>query len=214
MSLDRPQAISGLLAAIDTYLTKHPFAGLADVRAGIARARTLKACHLKPPPPVVGCLADAVSAIPGEDALKSAIAAAAPFLSWVSYDVYPREEIGDRFPDAHAFASLIGEGAPYPMDDFDLGLFLIAPRVSYRDHSHAAPELYAPLTGPHRWRFGVDQPWRTLQAHEPVWNEPWQVHATITGDTPFLSIFCWTRDVNRAAKVVFASDWDVIEAGL
>ncbi len=34
-----------------------------------------------------------------------------------------------------------------------MGLFVIAPHVLYRDHAHAAPELYLPLTGPHGWRF-------------------------------------------------------------
>lgn len=211
----QPEAtLRRLVAAIDGYLIAHPFPGLAEVQAGLAGAEGTLFRSLAPSPPPCGHLEKAVAAIVGADELKAAISAALPFLSWVTYDVYPRAEIGGRFPKAHAFASLIGDGSPFQAEDFDLGLFLIAPHINYRDRHHAAPEIYAPLTGPHRWRFGVNDPWIDLPAHQPVWNEPWAVHATITGETPFLCLFCWTRDVNRPAKVVYASDWDMIEASL
>ena len=47
-----------------------------------------------------------------------------------------------------------------------------------------------------------------------MWNEPWEVHATLTGRDPFLCVFGWTRDVNIPARLVFANDWNVIEAAL
>ncbi len=94
----------------------------------------------------------------GKPSLAKAIAEARPFLHWVSYDAYPREDIGAGFADNHAFASIIGEGCPIEAVDFDLGLFIIAPHLFYRDHHHAAPELYAPLTGPHGWRFKPGDP--------------------------------------------------------
>jgi hypothetical protein len=100
----------------------------------------------------------------------------------------------------------VGEGAFRDADDFDLGLFVIGPDILYRDHHHAAPELYAPLTGPHGWRFLPDKTFHTKPADEPVWNEPWAPHATLTGPTPFLCIFGWTRDVNIPAKVIFPEE--------
>lgn len=214
MSGESAKAIRDLIAAIDAHLIAHPFPGLADVRAGIEAARAGAVHHVEPAPPRCGFLDQSIAAVRGADALQSAIAAAAPLLRWVTYDSYPRADIGECFPKAHAFASIIGSGAPVEAEDFDLGLFLIAPHVLYRDHHHAAPELYAPLTGPHRWRFGPDLAWAVKPAHEPVWNPPWQVHATLTGDVPFLCVFCWTRDVNVPAKVVFAKDWDMLEARL
>jgi hypothetical protein len=54
----------------------------------------------------------------------------------------------------HADCALMGEEAALGADGFDCGFFLIAPHVLYRDRRHPAPELYAPLTGPHGWRFG------------------------------------------------------------
>ena len=166
------------------------------------------------PDPACGFLDAAVAAIDARPDLQRAIAASLPYLRWKTYDAYPGGEIGPRLPRAHAFCSLIGESGFVHADDYELGLFLIAPRTLYRDHHHAAPELYAPLTGPHRWRFGTDAPWVEKRAHEVVWNDPWQVHATAVSKIPFLSVFCWTRDVNLPAKVVPAGDWDVIEASL
>ena len=211
--MDAATAIGDLVEAIDGYLEGLNGDGIADVRAGIARARGCSINAGVANVPACGYLDESLAAISGADGLASAIAAARPHLRWTTYDVYDAE-IGNRFPSGHAFASLIGGGAPIDAGDFDLGLFLIAPRIFYRDHHHAAPELYAPLTGPHRWRFGAGEPWIEKPAHRPVWNRPWDVHATITGEVPFLCIFCWTRDVNAPANTVFSGDWDVIEAAL
>jgi hypothetical protein len=199
-------AFRNLVAAIDGYIAGLAFPGRADVQAGIAAARQTDPRPVEQRPSVLcdAHLPGALSSLAGDGhaALASAIAAAAPHLTWVTYDAYPAAEIGD-FAVRHAFASLIGEGAPYAGHDFDLGLFLIAPDTLYRDHQHAAPELYAPLTGPHFWRFDEYATFVAKPAHEPVWNEPWQVHATLTGAVPFLSIFCWTSDVSAPARIVW-----------
>ena len=144
--------------------------------------------------------------------LAAAIAAAQGSLDWVTYDGYPRIEIGDSFPGGHAFASIRGTEAPFAAVDFDLGLFLIAPNVLYRDHHHAAPELYAPLTGPHGWRFGPGRPLTVKPAHQPVWNPAYQPHLTKVGAVPFLCLFVWTKDVDAPAHVIPADDWQSLEA--
>ena len=208
-------SIRTLIVEIDGYLAPLDGPGIAEVRAGLARwgqgPVNLLAAQ---PEPACGFLATAVAAIEARPALQHAIAQSLPYLRWIAYDLYPRREIGPRFPQAHAFCSLIGETGFIPAADYELGLFLMAPHTLYRDHHHPAPELYAPLTGPHRWRFGAGASWIEKRAHEIVWNEPWQVHATAVGPTPFLCVFGWTRDVNLPAKVVPAADWDVIEASL
>lgn len=207
--------IAELLAEIGTYLGTLEGNGLAEVSRGLTRWASGE-IRPRPAREIDPCrhLDAALAAIDGHDPLRAAIAGARAHLAWEVYAPYPRELIGEDFPKAHAFASLIGGEAPVFADDFELGLFLISPHILYRDRRHAAPELYAPLTGPHRWRFGTGEAWESKPAHEPVWNEPWRVHATITGAVPFLCIFSWTRDVNDPAEVVVAHDWDVIEAGL
>lgn len=150
----------------------------------------------------------------GFRAIADAIALAHPHLRWVTYDLYPRAEIGERFAGGHAFAEIVApEGGFLGSADVAAGLFLIAPGTLYRDHCHPAPELYYPLVGPSAWRraFG---PWEDRPAGGPVWHDPGEVHATAVRDVPLLMLYVWTRDVGLPAAVVPSGDWDAIEAGL
>lgn len=208
-------ALGRLVDEADRYLAGLAGPGIAEVRSLVARWR---GGPVDPQPglrhPVCEAhLGPALATLaPGHPALTAAIAVAAPHLDWISYDLYPPDEIGPDFAAGHAFASLIGEDAPITAADFDLGLFLIAPDVLYRDHRHPAPELYAPLTGPHGWRFGPGAALTILPAHQPVWNEPGTPHLTKVGAVPFLGLFAWTRDVALPAQVVPAADWPELEA--
>lgn len=209
-------AASRLLDEADRYLAGLDGPGIAEVRAGLSRWRGAG------PQPVAAAsnpvrdrwLAPALERVAeNRPALAQAIGQAAPHLKWITYDAYPPEKIGASFRTGHAFASIVGEvDAPYTSRDFDFGLFLIAPQVLYRDHRHAAPELYAPLTGPHGWRFGTSAPLAVLPAHVPVWNEPFRPHLTKVGTVPFLCLFGWTSDVSAPAEVLPAEDWDALEA--
>jgi hypothetical protein len=208
------QSIAALAEAIDRYLALLPGPGVAEVRSGLAAFRPF-APHPKPAmahPVVDAHLQEALDLLETtHPALAAAIARAAPHLRWINYDGYPRALIGEAFATGHAFASIAGEAGAIPAQNYDLGLFLIAPQVLYRDHAHAAPELYVPLTGPHGWRFGPGQPLVMKPAHDPVWNDPHDPHATRTGTVPFLAIFGWTRDVNETAYVIPADDWAELE---
>ncbi len=207
--------IHDLIAASEHYLRQFDDQGSRTVVEEIARRKDGPLQSVASArEPSCGYLDEALEAIPGADELKAAIAAARPLLQWITYDGYLGDEIGPRFPRAHGYVSLIGDAGHVEAKDFDLGLFLIAPRTLYRDRHHPAPELYAPLTGPHGWRFGPEGDWIDKLAHNPVWNEPWAPHATLVRDVPFLCLFCWIRDVNSPAKVVPASDWAVIERHL
>jgi hypothetical protein len=223
LSADAPPAASAppeaafrdLVAEADLYLSTLPGPGVAEVRSGIAtaRGRPVSLGAGTPHPVIDAHLSTALAVLAGDrPALAAAIARAAPLLDWRPYDSYPPEQIGAQFAKGHAFASLIGEGSPLDARDYDLGLFLIAPHVLYRDHHHKAPELYAPLTGPHGWRFGPGRPLIVKAAHVPVWNDPLQPHLTKVGAVPFLALFGWTRDVTVPAEVIPADDWPALEA--
>ena len=212
----RPAALLALVEAAASYLAGLEGPGLGEVRAGLARGRR----NLRPSGKegathavVARWLHPAIESLAADRPdLARAIGAAAPFLDWGAFDGYPRDLIGADFADGHAFASLVGEVAPFAARDWEFGLFLIAPHVLYRDHRHVAPELYAPLTGPHGWRFGPDRPLLIRPAHRPVWNDPLVPHLTKVGPVPFLCFYCWTRDVNAGAEVVAAADWPALEA--
>ena len=207
-------AIATLVAEIGAYLARLPGPGIADVRQRMAAQSTAIAPRPTAPNPITAQHLDAAlqQAHATEPALACAIRQAAAHLNWVTYDRYDPQDIGADFAQGHAFTLIFGREAPIAADGFDLGLFLIAPHVLYRDHCHAAPELYAPLTGPHGWRFGPDTPLVIRPAHHPFWNPPFAPHLTKVGPVPFLCIFAWTADVDAAARVIPAKDWAALEA--
>lgn len=207
--------IRTLVDEIDCYLADLSGPGAAECRQGLALWQNgpVAALSHHANPLVAECLGPALASLrPTHPALAASIGAAAAWLPWHTYDGYPPDAIGADFAQGHAYASLIGEDAPLPAEDWELGLFLIRPHVLYRDHCHPAPELYAPLTGPHGWRFGAGQPLRILPAHRPVWNAPHAPHLTKVGPDPFLCVYIWTSDVNASAKVIPANDWPTLAA--
>jgi len=202
-----------LYAAARDYLLRLRHPGAAEVRAGLpADPRPGRAMRSHPNAVAERWLPEACGLLSvSEPMLAAAVEAATGVLSWTTYDAYPRAAIGEAFAAGHCFASILGEDAPFAADDFELGLFLIAPDVLYRDHCHTAPELYVPLTGPHGWRFRAGRPLIVKPAHQPVWNPPHQRHLTKVGAVPFLSLYVWTRDVNEPAHVIPADDWAALE---
>lgn len=195
-----------LLAALDAYLAGLAGPGIPEVRSALAGA--VPADPAPAADPTVAAHLGAALALlaPGHPDLARAIAEAGPGLGWTRYDAYPPEAIGPAFAANHAFATLAtGPG-------FELGLFLLAPGLFYRDHRHPAAELYAPLTGPHGWRFASGDPLTWLPAHVPVWNQPHRPHATRVGAVPLLCLYAWTGDVDAPAEVIEAPDWSALEA--
>ena len=203
-----------LIDEADRYIAALPGRGVAEVRAGLNQWRGGDVRVTPQANAVVNQhLSAALAPLRATHlALAQAIEGAAPHLTWITYDGYPLEEIGTDFAKGHAYASLIGEAGNVAAQDYDLGIFLIAPHVLYRDHHHAAPELYAPLTGPHGWRFGPHTPLITKPAHHPVWNDAHRPHMTKVGPTPFLALFGWIQDVRQVAQVIPAPVWPALEA--
>jgi len=207
--------INVLVDAIDTYLAVLDGPGIVDVRTAIHAWRsgsfqTVPAHRHS----AMGHLQSATDDIAarGRKDLATAISDAASLLRWVPYDSYPRHLIGEAFADAHAFASLAEYRVSDTPMDFDFGLFIIGPDLLYRDHNHAAPELYAPLTGPHGFRFASGQALSWSPADRPVWNTPFRQHAIKTGPLPFLCIYAWTSDNEAPAQIIVEPDWADLEA--
>jgi len=215
MAPSRHTALPRLLDEADRYLASLPGPGIAEVRTGLAKWRggELRDVQSNSNAVLDRWMDRALEGLTTtHPALAAAIRDAIPHLGWFTFEGYPVDEIGTDFPTNHAYASIISEAeAPYRCEDWDMGLFLVAPNVLYRDHRHAASELYAPLTGPHGWRFGVQDKVVALPAHVPVWNEPFRPHMTKVGPEPFLCLYCWTHDIWAGAEVVPATDWADLE---
>lgn len=211
----RETSIRNLIAEIDIYLGRFTGPGISDVRAGIARWRNAPLREVRParirPTEHIDRALEWMDAN-GDRRLAGALRAAMPHLEWQAYDPYPRELIGETYAENHCMASVIGEVGHVGSVDFELGLFGFGPGILYRDHHHAAPELYAPLTAPHGWRFASGEALNWRSDFEPVWNEAWAPHAFRSGPFPYFCVVGWTRDVNVPAKMIEAADWPALEA--
>ena len=131
--------IRHLVDEADLYLGTLSGPGIAEVRQGLAEWRMGPVSpHVGTRNPVVDTwIAVALAAVQAtHPALAHAIHAACPHLNWMTFDGYPIAEVGAEFAKGHAYASLIGEHAALPAVDWDMGLFLIAPNILYRDHQH------------------------------------------------------------------------------
>jgi hypothetical protein len=201
------RALGGDAPFVAEIETRLDAVDLTGAIAGTAEATGIQ------PPDDVAALARSIR-LPVLRPLASCIERAAPHLAWKDCSWYPRDRIGEGFARAHAYASLVGPGERvFQAADFSIGLFLIGSRVLYRDHRHQAPELYFNLTGPSGWRFERGD-WHDLDAGTFVWNEPLRVHATRVYETPWLCIYCWTKDLDKSSFVVPAPDWAEIETAL
>lgn len=135
--------------------------------------------------------------------VAAALAGIEEFLHWRQNPNYSDKVLGPGYMDNYAYAELIGPHGFFAGDDFLMGLLLLGPGIHYRDHHHAAPELYWLLTGPSQWRQGNGD-FEMHEAGETIWHEPHAVHATRSGASPLLAVWAWTRDVSEPARLAAA----------
>ena len=69
------------------------------------------------------------------------------------------------------------------------GLLLVAPGAAYPEHAHPPQEIYLPIAGDGRWRYGGESSYRPLSADALVYNNPDDVHSVIAGDEPLLALY-------------------------
>ncbi|MDP9136707.1 MAG: dimethylsulfoniopropionate lyase, partial [Pseudomonadota bacterium] len=193
-------AIRGALAArrgeeanvdqIVSALARQDLAQSALQRHG---PRLLPACSLLPE--TVG------AAIAVSSDVAAAIAAVEHELHWKQNPNYSDGAMGQPgYMDGYAYAEVVGPSGFFAGDDFLLGLLLIGPHRVYREHYHAAPELYWMLTGPSKWKNGSGG-WSMRDAGSLCWHDPFVVHATATEAVPLLAIWAWARDVGEPARL-------------
>ena len=79
--------------------------------------------------------------------------------------------------------------------DLYLGLFLLAPHVTYPLHQHAAQEIYNVLSGEIYIRHGRKKLSKHIKAGEHSVTPPHQVHELRTGNDACLIAYLWTGDL-------------------
>lgn len=191
-----------VIEAIRTSLTGE---GAADVKARLAVQGLSPTAAVDPGPCRLGatryfaeCVASSMFMAPD---VAAALAEIEEFLHWKQNPNYADAVMGEGYMDNYAYAEIIGPDGFFPGEDFLLGLLLLGPHRHYRDHHHAAPELYWLLTGPSDWRKGQGE-FRSRAAGETIWHPPRMSHATRTRESPLLAVYAWTRDVGAPARLI------------
>jgi len=130
--------------------------------------------------------------------LGESLAAARDALPWTQNASYDEARVGRALLDSYAYACLSGPDGLQRCEVPLAGYILIAPHFEYADHRHAPREVYLVLTPGVRWRLdGGD--WFEVEPGELVVHEPWQVHATRTGQHPLLAFAAWLEPGERGA---------------
>ena len=120
-------------------------------------------------------------------------------------------DIGNDYLCGNMNTELIGPvNGHFKSKELKLGLFLLEPKIFYKDHKHEAPELYINLTSGTKWRFN-DSDWKSKSAGSIIYNEPYKVHAMKVGKKPFLSVWCWPKNSSKKCTLVPKNDWFELE---
>ncbi len=127
-----------------------------------------------------------------------------PHLKWIQNPNYNARNQGALFKAGQTFVAPLGPsdfGGLVDAGDVLLSAMLMAPGVHYKEHHHAAPELYVILAGDSMWRRG-GEPWKRHGAGALIHHASRQVHTTQSGAEPMLSLAIWYRDTASHATVV------------
>ncbi len=96
----------------------------------------------------------------------------------------PRDQ---PFFDGHANATLIGPGGLEQRDDVWVGATVMAPGVTYPDHSHPPEEVYLAFTAGEWWNAEMD--WTEPGPGGLIYNPPGILHAMRSGPEAFLALW-------------------------
>ena len=136
--------------------------------------------------------------------LAAAFDACCDSLQWSQNQGYTLDNCSSDFLDGYAYASLSGPEGPMRLVSPRGGFALMAPRVEYPDHQHAATEIYLIMTPGVQWRLdGGD--WFDVRPGDLIHHAPWVMHATSVGDIPLLAYAAWLEPGNRN-EIYWAGD--------
>jgi len=112
--------------------------------------------------------------------IADAALAAATELEWVA---------SPRLDDGGTDAALAPINLVRDLGTLTCGLMLLAPAGAYPEHSHPPQEIYLPIAGSGRWRYGGSEHYQRLAEHALVYNHPGDRHGAIAGGEPLLALY-------------------------
>ena len=191
--MTRPSELQALFEAAERAI-RHSAGGSAAAKAAAVtvfdRLRAQQGAVSAVPPVVLPVCDHLDAALSQAHATRRDVAAAlqalAPALVWTRRRSARPEDAA--FWDGHANAMLAGPGGLEARDDLWLGVTVMAPGVTYDDHSHPPEETYLALTPGQWWNTGMD--WTDPGPDGLIHNPPGITHAMrATAERPFLALW-------------------------
>ena len=102
----------------------------------------------------------------------------------------PRGVISTFMDDNHATVHIAGSNYGFFASHLKFGAFLLAPDTVYPLHSHAAEEIYIPVSGFGKWRLR-DSTYTMQKPGSVVYCKSWLPHAIRSGNEPLLMLWAW-----------------------
>lgn len=152
-------------------------------------------------------LSVAIANITGS-ASETAIAALRASIGFVPWGtLYARSPWSESFLDEFACGELIGPTGYVFNSQVSLGLLLIGPETTYREHAHASTEIYCVLSGGGEWAIARPDAARRFEPGEIVLVQPHQRHSIRTAREPLLVAYTWKE--SPAADIYYneRGDW-------
>src|SRR5262245_6573245 len=147
--------------------------------------------------PVERCFASAVASCEGATALlRAPLEAVASSLHWQQNPAYANAD----FLVGYAYCELFGPAGHLRDDSTAIGLLLLAPRIVYPEHAHAATETYLVIGGRAQWLQG-DGRWRERGAGERIEHAAHEPHAMRTAAEPLLAAYLWHDHLHERARL-------------
>ncbi len=122
--------------------------------------------------------------------LGASLAGCLDRLSWSQNRAYVEMGGQDEFLAGYGFAPLSSAEGPIKRAVPMGGFILLAPNLLYPGHYHPPREIYLILTPGARWKI-EDGDWFDVAPGDLILHQPSVVHATMTGDEPFLAFVSW-----------------------
>jgi len=107
----------------------------------------------------------------------------------------PRGKLSSLMDDKHAIVQMIGPDANFISNQLRFGVFLLAPNTTYPLHSHAAEEIYVPISGSGHWQ-SQGSSYMSRQPGSIVHLRPWIPHALRSGKEPLLMLWAWFGNID------------------
>lgn len=133
-------------------------------------------------------------------AIAEAFAPSARALTWQQNPNYVAHPPSADFLDRYGYCEPLGPGRSWPHPRLRIGFLLLAPETHYPSHHHPAAEVYHIVAGRSAW-WHPESGWQMREAGAAIHHAPHVPHATHAGPEPLLALYCWSGDIDAAARL-------------